>query len=188
MKRAGIFAVVLIGVVLAAIVAVRQYDRNVKDRAAPALSRTSLKNMAYRSEDTDSGWIELTDGRFEDARAHLWVTLLDTVAWGDVDGDGHPEAAVVVATNTGGSGVFHNLAVVADVGGRPVNLAVAELGDRIKLNALTIDNEAIFVDMVTHGPGDPMCCPTRRVTRVYGYRDGELYLIEQIPPEMELSE
>lgn len=185
MKKTVLLLLILAVVVLVAVVVVRQFDRGEEKQTLPVLSRASLKNMAYRSEDTKSGWVKLSDGRFEDAAGHLWVTLLDTVAWGDVDTDGHPEAVVVVATNTGGSGVFHNLAVVADVDGEPVNLATLELGDRIKLNALTIDNDAIFVDMVTHGPSDPMCCPTHRVTRVYGFGAGGLYLMEQIPPETE---
>jgi hypothetical protein len=35
------------------------------------------------------------------------------------------------------------------------------LGDRIQINALSIENNKIVVDMITHGPEDPMCCPTQ---------------------------
>jgi len=185
-RRSSWIAVVLVVVVLAVFVAL-QFDR-VAHRPGPALSSVSLRNMTYQSQDTRSGEVHVSDGKFEDAGGHVWVTMLDTVAWGDVFGDGQPEAVVVLGANTGGSGVFHSLAVVADVDGDPVNVAIAELGDRIKLRGLSIEDRGVIVDMITHGPSDPMCCPTMRVTRIYGY-DGETFrMVEQIPPESESSD
>jgi len=185
MKRTGWIVVILIAVALAAVAIVRRCDRagGGAPDAGRALSLSSLQNMTYQSEGTVTGWVRVSDGKFEDAPGHVWVTMLDTVAWGDLAGDGRAEAAVVLATNTGGSGVFHSLAVVADVDGVPVNLAIAELGDRIKLTALEIEDRGIIVEMVTHGPSDPMCCPTKNVTRVYGYDGEALRLLEQIPPD-----
>ena len=190
MKRPAWIVIALIAVSLAAVALVRRCDRSdgLSRAPAPTLRMRSLRNMTYQSEATNAGWVRLTDGKFEDAPGHVWVTLLDNVAWGDVTGDGRADAAVVLATNFGGSGVYHSLAVVTDVDGVPVNLSVAELGDRIKLTGLAIENETIVVEMVTQGPSDPMCCPTKNVTRVYGVEGEELRLIEQIPPEPAPSE
>ena len=183
MKRTGWIVIALIVVALAAVAVVRRCDRGGGEAPGRALSLNSLQNMTYQSEGTVSGWVRVTDGKYKDAPGHVWVTMLDTVAWGDITGDGQAEATVVLATNTGGSGVFHSLAVVANVDGVPVNLSIDELGDRIKLTTLKIENQAVIVEMVTHGPSDPMCCPTKSVTRIYGY-DGEgLRLMEQIPPD-----
>jgi hypothetical protein len=183
MKKFTWIAVALVVVALVAVFFVRWLDRNGVIEPGGVLSRSSLQNMTYQSDDTPTGWVRLSDGKFDDPAGHVWVTLLDTIAWGDLTGSGHPGAVVVLATNTGGSGVFHSLAVVADVGGRPVNVAIAQLGDRIKLNALTIKRREIFVDMVTHAPSDPMCCPTERVLRIYTFDGKAIRLKEQIPPD-----
>jgi hypothetical protein len=185
-RKSSWIAIVLVLVVLAAFI-VLQFDRGVQE-PGPALSSTSLRNMTYQSQGTRSEEVRVTDGKFEDAAGHVWVTMLDTVAWGDVIGDGQPEAVVVLGTNTGGSGVFHSLALVADVDGNPVNVAIAELGDRIKLKGLSIKNRGVIVEMITHGPSDPMCCPTMSVTRIYGYDGEALRMMEQIPPESESSD
>jgi hypothetical protein len=151
----------------------------------PALEVASLKNAVYMSDDATSGKIALQGGKLEDPEAHVWATLLDDVAYGDVTGDKKTDAVVVVAVNTGGSGVFHSLAVVVDSDGRPVNVAAADLGDRVKLQSLEVDDRQIVVDMVTHGPSDPMCCPTLRVTQRYELQNDELVLTEQDPPDMD---
>jgi hypothetical protein len=183
MKKYGWIAVVLVVAALVSITIVRRRDRTGLD-PEPALSAESLRNMTYQSHGTRSGKVTITDGRFEDPAGHVWVTMLDTIAWGDVTGDGRTDAVVVLGTNTGGSGVFHSLALVSVVDGKPVNIAVADLGDRIKLQGISIEGGKVLVEMVTHGPSDPMCCPTMKVTRTYRYDGEELRMIKQIPPEI----
>ena len=189
MKRTLWASVVVVAVIVVVVLIAGRDDGSRKDRTSePTLGPASLQNAVYQLNGIEAGRVKLTAGKFEDAAAHVWVSLLDDVAYGDLTGDGHPEAVVVLAVNTGGSGVFHTLAVVQDIGGRPVNVASADLGDRIQLNALTIDYDAVFVDLIKHGPSDPMCCPTRRVSLVYAY-DGEvLRLAEQIPPDPDIGE
>ena len=188
MKRMLWVGAAVIAAVAVAVLIVSR-DEGGKDRTSePTLGPASLQNAVYQLDDIEAGRVKLTAGKFEDAAAHVWVTLLDEIAYGDLTGDGRPEAVVVLATNTGGSGVFHTLAVVEDVGGRPANVASADLGDRVRLNALAIDYDAVYVDLVKHGPSDPMCCPTLRVSLVYAYDGRELRLAEQIPPDLESGE
>ena len=92
----------------------------------------------------------------------------------DVDGDGSDEAAVLLAESSGGTGVFTYLAVVACRGDRAVNVGTALLGDRVMIRSLTGRDGAILVEMVAAGPGDPLCCPTRKVRNEYRVRDGKL--------------
>lgn len=183
---------VLIVILVAVLALVAVYQRRTgcsrEQAPGPALSARSLRNAEYRSEFIDSGRVQLRNGKLEDPAAHLWVTMLNVVAYGDVDGDGRSDAAVILATNTGGSGVFHDLAVVVDRDGRPFNTASVNLGDRVKINSLAIEEGRIVVDMVTQGPSDPMCCPTMHVTQRYELLGDSLVLTEQVPQGTDRTE
>ncbi|MHB8079153.1 MAG: hypothetical protein ACYDIE_07855 [Candidatus Krumholzibacteriia bacterium] len=137
-------------------------------RAAPALTVEALRNASYHVEYVEQGRVTLRDGRYvNDGETPVRITLLDSVAFGDLDGDGAVDAAALLACETGGSGVFIQLAPVFDRGGRPRNPATTFLGDRVKVAGIAIRQGRIVIDLVVHGPGDPQCCPTRRETRVY---------------------
>ncbi len=78
-----------------------------------------------------------------------------------------------------------NLALVMNVDGTPTNVAIAQLGDRVGIDGLTItENGLVVVDMVAQGPSDPMCCPTMPVTRIYAYT-GDAY--KQLAPVAEVA-
>ncbi len=83
--------------------------------------------------------------------------LSDHVAYGELNGE--PAAAVVLVSNSGGSGTFYDLAVVVERDGEPVNVAVTLLGDRVRIDSLAVEEGRIVVDLVTQGPGEPFCCP-----------------------------
>ena len=141
--------------------------------SASSLSLEALKNATYPSEWEESGTITLTDGRYEGepfvegGASRLVVTLVEPVAFGDLDGDGVEDAAVILAANAGGSGTFISLEAVRNEGGEPVHLATYPLGDRVRIESLAIEGGQIVLDMITHGPDDPMCCPTQLVRNVY---------------------
>jgi len=153
--------------------------QNPFDQAS--LSFGSLKNMDFRSGFTVSGRAPLNNGEYRETGAQgsaseTTVMLVEQVAYGELP-DGQLAAAVVLATNTGGSGTFYELALVVDLNGAPLNIASVFLGDRIKLNSLKIENEQVLVDMVKQGPNDPMCCPTLRVLQKYALQGAELALV-----------
>ncbi|MFQ5812502.1 MAG: META domain-containing protein [Anaerolineae bacterium] len=141
--------------------------------SASSLSLEALKNAAYQSEWEESGPITLTDGRYEGepfvegGASRLVVTLVELVAFGDLDDDGAEDAAVILAANAGGSGTFISLEAVRNEGGKPVHVATYSLGDRARIESLAIEGGQILLEMITHGPDDPMCCPTQRVRNVY---------------------
>ncbi len=145
--------------------------------AANALDATALRNMTYQSALTPSGMVTLTDGMYlqtigEGATDQIATMFSDRIATGDLNGEF--SAATVLATNTGGSGVFMELAVVQMVDGKPTNVATTSLGDRVRIYSLAIESNQILVEMVTHGPDDPMCCPTQHVMAAYELQNGEL--------------
>jgi len=75
----------------------------------------------------------------------------------------------VVVDNVTGTGGVNAMQTLwrSKPDGQTVHLTSALLGDRIQINALEIVDNAILVDMVAHGPDDPMCCPTQRVQQSY---------------------
>jgi hypothetical protein len=139
----------------------------------PPLTVEMLKNAEYHSEWPAEGVAKLTDGEYEEeivpgAASKLIIAVYpDMHAFGDLNGDGVDDAAVVLATSAGGSGTFISLEAVINDKGTPKHVASAELGDRVKLKSVAIDSAEIIVDMVTHGPDDPLCCPTVEATQKY---------------------
>jgi heat shock protein HslJ len=91
-----------------------------------------------------------------------------------VTGDGQSEAVALLAENSGGSGVFVYLALVANQAGQPVNLATTLLGDRIQVEAITIENRQIVVELAQAGPDDPFCCPSQQVIITYELQGDQL--------------
>ncbi len=154
-------------------------------RAAPALqdveamAQEALANATYLSDYTEDGTVTLVDGEYDDRDAMIHTVLTDWIAYGDLNGDGIQDAAVLLATNTGGSGVFTELHAVLNTKEGPSDAAYALLGDRVTINALTVTDGVITVDMITQGPDDPMCCPTLPVVTSYTLAGSELVADEQ---------
>jgi hypothetical protein len=118
--------------------------------------------------------VTLDDGVFRDTANRVAVFFQPEYAAGDLDADAVPDAAVVLATTTGGSGTFLDLAVVLNQGGRPVHAASTFMGDRVPVDRIRIVDREIQVDLTMHGPADPMCCPSVRATRRFRFQDGAL--------------
>jgi heat shock protein HslJ len=145
------------------------------------LTEEALKNAVYNSEWPQDGLAQLTDGEYrkpimEGSATELVIRLMDVV-FGDLDGDGVSDAAVVLVTDPGGSGTFFELAAVVNRDGNPEHVATTFLGDRAQIEALSIEAGQIVVEMITHGPDDPMCCPTQQVVQTYTLQGDELVLV-----------
>jgi hypothetical protein len=137
-----------------------------------------LRNAEYPSEWTQSGMAKLVDGEYSEAIApgaasKIVVKLYERMAFGHTV-DGAPMAAVILYTNAGGSGTFGDLYAVVGRDGQPTVVAVASLGDRVQVESLAIEGSDIVAQMVTHGPDDPMCCPTQRVRARYALQGDQL--------------
>lgn len=145
-----------------------------KEGAESNITLEQLTNMEYQSEFTKSGTAPLENGEYSEQAApgsatQTSVTLTDHVAFGELNGE--PAAAVVLVTDPGGSGTFYSLHVVVNQDGELVDIANTDLGDRVQINSLVIEEGEIVVDMVTQGPDDPMCCPTQEVVKRYELQD-----------------
>ncbi len=86
---------------------------------------------------------------------------------------------MILYSSGGGSGTFYELHAMVVRNGQPHDAAWTPLGDRVQINSLAIQNGEILVDMVTHGPEDPMCCPTQQVVQTYALQGDELVLTSE---------
>lgn len=127
------------------------------------LTPAMLKNATYQIP--DQGSFTLSNGVYQSGSTKL--TLTRKMAIADVTGDGVQDAAAILALETGGSATFIYLAVMASQGGKPANLETLLLGDRVRVQSLTIKDGQVRVQMLKHQSTDPQCCPTNLVTEVY---------------------
>lgn len=139
----------------------------------PMLTTDELKNADYSVYEGES--TRLVDGTAPlKPRGKIWLQD-NLVRFGDLDGDGIEDAAVVIGYNTGGSGSFSVLAAMVNRDGVPMQEAGALLGDRVAIERMQVTPDGeIQIRMVTQGPNDPMCCPTMRVDIHYRLIDGQL--------------
>jgi heat shock protein HslJ len=142
-------------------------------------SREQLANMTY--DGIQGGSVELSDGRFlgepfvEGGVSRPSVELLDEMTeFGDLDGDGADDAAVLLAESSGGSGTRIFLSVVSARSGEPATHGTALVGDRPQIRSMHISDGTIRLELVARGPEDPACCPTHFWTQEWALDDGEL--------------
>jgi hypothetical protein len=84
----------------------------------------------------------------------------------------------LISENYGGTGVFVFLAVFSKIKDTWTFQTSNMVDDRPQINALSIENNEIFLDAVIHGIDEPMCCPTLRTTRHYRFVDNLLDMID----------
>ena len=157
-------------------------DRLEPSTESQRLTLDQLRNAQYHLPllGDDNTPIQFTDGAGQIAfgegateRASAGI-VNDTVAFGDLDGDGSADAAVVVFISGGGSGTFIHLVAVLDRDGQPAQAALAFLGDRVPVRSLTIASGEIVAETLVHRPSDGLCCPSLEITRAFTLQGNRL--------------
>lgn len=150
----------------------------------PALTVDALRNAEYTLTGFDNAVhaYQFLDGKYAfggdpTVTGYADIKLLDTYAFGDLNNDGVDDAAVLIAENYGGTGVFVSLNAVLNEGGRPRHAASTMIDDRPKINLLSIRGGVITLDATIHGVNDPACCPEWTVTRSYKLSSAALTLV-----------
>ena len=158
------------------------------------LGLTRLQNSAYSGFADIEGPVTLEAGHWEGepplpggASIPRVDFLGDLVARGDLDGDGKDEAAVMLTSHFGGTGVYHYVAVVGQEGAENRNLDTRLVGDRVQLRGMRIEEGRLVLDLVRAGPGDAGCCPTEVATLQYRLQDGKLTEPVQVGASTRLS-
>jgi len=153
-------------------------SRTAQSPAVRPLTAADVANATLHTEYAESAaTVTLTNGRYRSPDGDLQVMLLPPVVFGDLTGDTIPEAAAVLLSEPGGSGSFYDLVVVAATPSGPRQLAATFLGDRVDIESLMIVDRQILMQLVTQGPADPMCCPSRREARTYALVGDSLALV-----------
>ncbi|MFZ9406948.1 MAG: META domain-containing protein [Burkholderiaceae bacterium] len=158
------------------------------------LTLSALKNTSYSGITDLTGSVRLQAGAWQgkppdpsSASVPRVVFLGNLVARGDLNGDGTDDAVVMLASNYGGTGVFHHLAVVTQVAGGLRNIDTRPVGDRIQVRDLRVESGHVVLDMVRAGRNDGACCPTEVVSLKFPAVKGKLGDPIQVGPATRLS-
>jgi hypothetical protein len=138
------------------------------------LDAAAVSNAEYNIPVAAAGTVRARGGNWSDPKGHQSLTVLDMNARGDLNGDGVPDAAVVMVYWGGGSGVFNYLAAVVNDRGQPRHVASAELGDRVRIDGVAVKDGTVTVNLTVQGANDPMCCPTQAATRTFSLQGKDL--------------
>lgn len=108
--------------------------------------------------------IRLTGGRSELQTAPGSAMRTKTLAfgkpvYGDLDGDGEKDAAVILVQDPGGSGTFYFIGAALGVKGGYRGTNAVLLGDRVTPLKVDIHNGVIFIDYRDRRPEEPMAIP-----------------------------
>jgi len=145
-----------------------------------ALTPDQVKNAKYQLVSRDAQPIvQLVNGAYQSTTDvsspdFMSINLTQQMAFGDLNGDGAGDAAVLLAENYGGSGVFVSLIAMLNQNGQPVQAASDLIDDRPQINSLSIKDGQIFLDATIHGPNDPGCCAAQSTQRTYQLAAGKL--------------
>jgi hypothetical protein len=146
--------------------------------SVPELSVDILRNATYTTP-YFLRTVKLVNGSYSEGSGATFysVQMLDVYTYGDLNGDGKVDTAVILAENQGGSGVFESVVAVIDQGGTPHQAGQAQLGDRVLVNSADISSGVIHLDLVVQGPNDPMCCPSVPQKQNYWLIGNRLWLM-----------
>ena len=164
-------------ILLITLFAVPVIGANPASNGAPTLEE--LLNATYAG--VEAGPISLSSGGWEgepyagSGASRPRVGLVEDVYFtGDLNGDGVPEAVVILWRSSGGSGTNTYVAVMARRDDEIKNIDTALIGDRVKLRSGKIADGNITLEVLQAGENDAMCCPTMLAVRTWSFRDGQL--------------
>jgi CHAT domain-containing protein len=117
-------------------------SRENQSSGTKELTIEQLKNAEYYSYDP-AHKVKLNNGEFfskyeNGAIGGESIWLGETIILEDLNGDGARDAVVVINENSGGSGVFMDLAIVINDNGKPVHVDSYGLGDRVSISDVKI--------------------------------------------------
>jgi hypothetical protein len=116
-----------------------------------------VKNIVYQIEGQS---FALRDGQAENIDQASGVknklSIFGEPTWGDVDGDGDQDAALILLNEPGGSGTFYYAALAIKIGGgyTPTNSLL--LGDRIAPQTVEIRAGQVIYNYADRKPDEPM--------------------------------
>jgi len=113
--------------------------------------------------------VSLVDGAYSgrvDGMEHH-VAVLPGIQYGDLNGDGIEDAALILSEDTGGSGVFTSLVVVFSREGQFAQAPGVMIDDRPVIKELAIADGVVRLKALVHAPNDPAIDPTTSMNGEY---------------------
>jgi hypothetical protein len=98
--------------------------------------------------------------------------------WVELDGDSLIDAIVVIRDHSTGTASTTFLIPVLNRNGQAKALLGTELDDRCPVTAIVKKDSVFYVGVVVRGPDDPYCCPTKKETWRFVFRDDMLQRIK----------
>ncbi len=143
------------------------------------LAVTNLESATYLTENAREGNATLEDGEFREpvapGSAAEVVIRLGKWSLGDIDGQGALDAAAVTVEDPGGSGTFFYLHALIKDDDDLRDAGVAFLGDRIRIEGVSVHAGVITVAMLDRMPDEPFAAtPSVPVIRQFRLQGGEL--------------
>ena len=109
----------------------------------------------------------LVDGIHDEPYLH--VRYDEKYVYGDFNGDGLRDAAVIVIEDNGGQTDWYILAFLINERGTLVHRASRVLDDSAIINSVREKDRKVLMDMFVHQNGDCRAGPTKRVRNLYAY-------------------
>ena len=181
MPKIGAGKLAIIGLLLAATLLVACSGADSPPTGA------DLEQATYLTENTDAGEATIEDGEFREplapGSAGELVIQLGKWAAGDIDGQSSgqsgDDAAAITIEQTGGSGTFYFLHALLGEDGDLRDAGAAFLGDRIRVEGVSIHDGVIVVALLDRAPEAAMASePTIAVIRRFTLEGGELVELE----------
>jgi hypothetical protein len=110
----------------------------------------------------------------------LTATIMPMIQWSDLNADGVDDVALFMSENTGGSGNFVSLIVIFSQNGKYIQSPGVFIDDRPLINQIAAADGKIIVDLLVHGPNDPMVSPTQAEIQEYSLIGNNLFLTRLI--------
>lgn len=147
--------------------------------ACTELARSALESATYLTENASEGSATLEDGEFREqvapGSASEVVIRLGKWSLGDIDGLDALDAAAITVEDPGGSGTFYYLHALIGDGANLRDVAVAFLGDRIRIEGVSVHGGVITVALLDRPLDAPFAePPSIPVIRQFRLEGGEL--------------
>lgn len=147
----------------------------------PPVTLDLFKNMIILAPEIQKN-VQLVDGKFTEnlADGSTQLVFLDEhAAFGDINGDGIDDVALLIVESTGGTGSFVSLTAMISTNGGYVQTNSISIDDRPIIHSLDIGNGEIVLNANVHGINDPMVDPTVNMTKSFRLFNDQLSLWRQ---------
>jgi hypothetical protein len=154
------------------------------DERLPVTKKESALDPLNASYTIEGRQVDLINGHAEVGAAPGSATKIKTSVfgkpvYGDLDGDGREDAALLLVDEPGGSGTFYYVAVAVNANGTYRGTNAVLLGDRVAPHDLRIRNGVVVVHYADRRPEEPMSAlPSVSKSEYLVLKSGELAAIK----------